>query len=45
MLRTREQIEHRIKRLLDEKRRLEVQLRDVETQLKLETVRLNQYGK
>ena len=42
MLRTKEQIERRIKRLTDEKRQLEAQLRDVEAQLKLEAVRLKQ---
>lgn len=40
MIRTREQIERRIKTLLDEKRRLEAQLRDVETQLRNEALRL-----
>ena len=42
MIRTKEQIELRIKRLLDEKRRLEAQLRDVEAQLQVERVRLKQ---
>ena len=42
LIRTKEQIEQRIKRLLDEKRRLEAELRTVETQLRLETVRLRQ---
>jgi len=42
LIRTKEQIELRIKRLLDEKRRLEAQLRDVEAQLQVERVRLKQ---
>jgi hypothetical protein len=42
LIRTKEQIELRIKRLLDEKRRLEAQLRDVEAQLRVERVRLKQ---
>lgn len=40
MIRTNEQIERRIKTLLADKRRLEAQLRDVETQLKTEALRL-----
>ena len=42
LIRTKEQIELRIKRLLDEKRRLEAQLRDVDAQLQVERVRLKQ---
>ena len=42
MVRTKQQIEQRIRRLLDEKHRLDVQLRDIEAQLKLETLRLKQ---
>jgi hypothetical protein len=42
LIRTKEQIELRIKRLLDEKHRLEAQLRDVEAQLRQERVRLKQ---
>lgn len=40
MIRTKEQIERRIKMLLDDKRRLEAQLREVETQLRSEALRL-----
>jgi hypothetical protein len=42
VIRTKEQIEHRIKRLLDDKRRIEAQLRDVDTQLRSEMLRLKQ---
>jgi len=42
LIRDKEQIEHRIKRLLDDKARLEAQLRDIESQLRLERVRLKQ---
>jgi hypothetical protein len=42
VIRTKEQIDHRIRRLLDDKRRLEAQLRDVEAQLKSEQLRLKQ---
>jgi hypothetical protein len=40
MIRTKEQIERRITRLLDDKRRLEAQLRAVESRIRSERLRL-----
>jgi hypothetical protein len=41
MIRTKEQIERRITRLLDDKLRLEAQLRAVESQIRSERLRLS----